>query len=342
MNQRRVILAAAVWLAVSTALRADAIKKTDGSAMGQIVETTAQEVTIEQGAVRTKVPVNEIEAVVFTDEPTRLKIARMAIEAGRYEDAVAGLATIDLGDVKRPEIRQDVQFYAALAKARIALASADEKAIQEAGSLMYDFLVGNPNSYHYLDACEMAGDLLVAIGKYDDAREQYAKVAEAPWPDYQMRAGVAVGRALLADGNVDEALKSFQSVLDTRAQGGSADRQRLAATLGKARCLAEKGQSDEAIKLAEGIISRTNPEQVTLQAQAYNTLGIAHAKAGRTKDALLAFLHVDALYFNSPNEHIEALQNLVELWTQVQKPDRAERAAKILREQYKRSPRSQQ
>ena len=114
-----------------------------------------------------------------------------------------------------------------------------------------------------------------------------------------------------------------------------------AATLGKARCQAEAGQSDEAVALVEGVIAKANPEDVRLHAKAYNTLGLAHAKAGRTKDALLAFLHVDIIYFASPNEHIEALQNLVELWRQDQKPQRADEAAQILRDQYKRSPRSQ-
>lgn len=341
MNQRRAILAAPLWLACSTVAWADVIKKTDGQAMGDVTEMSQLEVTIEQGAVPNKVPVNEIESIIYSDEPSRLKTARMAIEAGRYEDAVAGLDTIKVDEIRRAEIKQDVQYYTALSKARIALAGADQEAISDAGKLMYQFLTKNPTSYHYLQASEVTGDLLVAIGKYAQAQEQYAKVAEAPWPEYKMRAGVAVGQTLLAEGKADKALESFQAVLDTKAEGGSADQQRLAATLGKARCQAEAGQSDEAVTLVEGVIAKANPEDVRLHAQAYNTLGLAHTKAERTKDALLAFLHVDIIYFASPNEHIEALQNLVELWTQVQKPQRADEAAKILRDQYKRSPRSQ-
>jgi hypothetical protein len=56
---------------------------------------------------------------------------------------------------------------------------------------------------------------------------------------------------------------------------------------------------------------------------------------------LLAYLHVDVLYFNSPKEHIEALENLIELWEEAQHPERAERETQRLEERYNRSPRSQ-
>ncbi|NQT13947.1 MAG: hypothetical protein HQ582_14430 [Planctomycetes bacterium] len=340
MNRQSVILALVVSLAVSALARADTIKKADGQTMGDVVEMTAEEVTIERSGVRTAVPVNEIETILYSDEPARLKTARLAIEAGRYEDAVTGLETIKLDEVKRAEVKQDVQFYAALAKARLALAGADEEAVVEAGRLMAAFVTANPKSFHYLEANEIVGDTLVAAGKYAPSREYYGRVAAAPWPDYKMRAGVATGRALLAEGKASEALQSFQGVLDTQAQGESASRQHLAASLGKARCLAEAGTSDEAVKLIEDVITKASPEETRLHAQAYNALGLAHRKAKRSQDALLAFLHVDVLYFNSPKEHIEALENLVELWEEVQNPQRADKAAGILRDRYQRSPRS--
>ena len=340
MNKRFVILAVAVWLGASAMGWADTIKKTEGSAMGDVTEMSALEVTIEKDAVPTPVPVNEIEWIRYSDEPSFLNTARTAVAAGRYEDAVAALEKIKLGDVERQEVKQDVLFYTALAKARIALAGNDPEAIIKAGQLMAAFVKDNPGNYHYLDACEVVGDALVAVGKYSPAQNYYSQVGKAPWPDYKMRAGVALGRALLAEGKAADAMRSFQSVLDANAQSELADHQRLAATLGKARCLAEANKNDEAVTLVEGVIAKASPEQSELHARAYNALGIAHSKAGRTKEALLAFLHVDVLYFSSSKEHIEALENLVELWTKIEKPERAERAAKILRDQYKRSPRS--
>ncbi len=327
MNKRRVVLAAAAWLAVSPLARADVVIKVEGQAMGDVVRTSATEVTLQTrgSSTSTKVPVNEIRSIRYSDEPARLNTARTAIDAGRNEDAVTGLEGINVAEIRRKEIQEDVAFYTALAKARIALAGADPEAVVEAGKLMAGFVKASPGSYHYYHACEVLGDLYVAVGQYAAAQGFYVQVAQAPWPDYQMRAGVALGRALLAEGKSEEALKRFQAVLDTEATGESAAQQRLAATLGKARCLAEAGQSDEAVTLVQGVIDNTDAEQRQLLAQAYNALGLAHRKAGRVQDALLAYLHVDILYFNSPKEHVEALENLVELWEEAQQPERAER-----------------
>jgi tetratricopeptide (TPR) repeat protein len=369
MNRARAILVAATWLVVSGVASADFIRKTDGrQASGDVVEMSKLEVTVAVGGSRTQVPVNEIDSIRYSGEPSLLNPARIAVKAGQYEQAVEALEKIDLTTVQRAEIRQDIQFYTALAKARIALAADDDDQIPEAGRLMLTFVRDGSNNYHYLEACEVVGDLLVAIGEYAKAQEYYSQLEQAPWPDYKMRAAVAVGQAVLAEGRalsadaksglveekLDTALKSFEDALAIQAQGPSANRQRLAATLGKARCQAEKAGMlpdgkkdekaklvDEAVKLVEDVIVNANPEENQLLAQAYNTLGLAHLKAGRTKDALLAFLHVDILYFTSPSEHIEALENLVPLWKQVQQPRRAEEAAKILGERYKRSPRSE-
>jgi tetratricopeptide (TPR) repeat protein len=180
----------------------------------------------------------------------------------------------------------------------------------------------------------MVGDLLVASGKFDTAQTYYGRLAKAPWPDYQMRAGIALGKAQLAEKKTDEALQSFETVLKTSAKGPQADRQRLAATLGKSRCLAMVKKSDEAVRLAESVIAQADPEESNLLAEAYNALGVAYREAGRPKDALLAFLHVDVLYFTSRADHIEALENLITLWNEVQKPERAADAVQILKERY--------
>ena len=89
--------------------------------------------------------------------------------------------------------------------------------------------------------------------------------------------------------------------------------------------------------MVEGILAKADPENVELHARAYNTLGNAWKKAGRDKEALLAFLHVDVLYFAVPEAHAEALANLSELWTKMHKTRRAARARNILDERYKNS-----
>ncbi len=96
------------------------------------------------------------------------------------------------------------------------------------------------------------------------------------------------------------------------------------------------------MKLIDEVIKQTdtdaNPEQVPLVARAWNVAGTAHRQAGRTKEALLAFLHVNILYPGVPEAHAEALANLADLWDQVHKGERANRARQTLQEQYKESP----
>ena len=95
---------------------------------------------------------------------------------------------------------------------------------------MIAFTKNYPDSYHYFQACEIVGDLLVANRSFDQAEEYYAKVAKAPWPDYQMRAGVAIGRALLAHGKNSEALDAFEKVLANQGQDALSQAQILAQT----------------------------------------------------------------------------------------------------------------
>lgn len=337
MNWRRLTPALAIWLGLAAAAWAfDSVKTTSGTITGRVLKMSALEVTAEQGTVSKTVPVNEIESISYDDEPALLKSARLAVAAGNYEEALASLEKIDAATAGRAEIAQDIEFYKALAAARMALAGNGD--VKQAGRQMAGFVQKGSGNWHYLEACDIVGDLLVADGNYSAAEAFYGYLAKAPWPEYKMRAAVSIGRAQLAGGKANDALGSFESALSMQAPGAAGESYRLAATLGKARCLADSGKSDEAVKLVQGVIDRADPEDSDLQANAYNALGIAHRKAGRTKDALLAFLHVDVLYFSSPRQHIEALQNLNELWMEVQKPERAADVARTLRDRYKLSP----
>lgn len=337
MNGRSFILTAAAWLTVSTLAWGvdDVVNTAEGRTIGQITQITPNEITVERSGVEKAIAVNEIEGVIFGEEPSLLRGVRNACRAGHYDEALEALDRINTEEVERDEIKQDLQYYRALAMSKAAIPTGDGEKIAEAGKMMFEFVKNNTRSYHFYDGCEVLGDLLIASGKPAAAQQFYARVAKAPWPDYQMRAGVAMGRALLSSGKADEALKTFQSVIDTDARGELADRQRMAATLGKARCLAENKQIDAAVKLAQQIIEKSDAEQSPdLMAHAYNILGTAHRKAGRDKEALWAFLHVEVLYPSEPSAHMEALKNLIPLWKEFQKPERAAEAERVLQEQY--------
>ena len=135
-----------------------------------------------------------------------------------------------------------------------------------------------------------------------------------------MRAGIGLGRALLKQAKTAEALKAFDDVLANETSNEQAESERLVAKLGKARCLALMKRSDEAVRMAEDIIAKADGKDEALMADAYITLGIAYRRANRPKDALMAFLHVDAQYDSVPELHAEALANLIDVFHELHQP----------------------
>jgi tetratricopeptide (TPR) repeat protein len=339
MNKRCLILTLVLGFTIAGAGRAfDTIKAGKSTLYGNVVGMDAMKVDFRQssgnGLVK-QIPVNEIDAVFYEGEPADLKLARNHVLGGRYAEALAALKKIEKTP-DRPEVQQDIEFYKALCSAKLAMTGSMK--IADAGRMMKAFADANPKSYHHFEASQVVGDLLVAVGSYPAAAEYYARLSAAPWPDYRMRAGVAVGRALLAQGKTREALAAFDKVLATQSEGNSAQTQRMAASLGKAGALVALKKPDEAIKVVEGFLEKADPEDKPLMARAYDILGTAQRQAGRTKEALLAFLHVDVLYAAVPDAHAEALANLADLWEQVHKTERANRARKTLMERYPESP----
>jgi len=316
----------------------DTIKTAQGTFSGKVLDLSPTAVRFQQIPSDTptkEISVNQIQALNFDGEPADLRSAKLHVQGGRWNEALAALERIK-EEPSRSEIKQELEFYKALCVAKLALAGS--KKIVDGGRMMKAFVENYPNSYHYYEAVEMLGDLLVAIGQYPAAAEYYFRLQEAPWPEYKMRAGVAAGRALLEQAKPDGALAAFNKVLAMEAEGPLAARQRLLAQLGKARALLALNNFQEAAQLAEDVIQRADAEDASIMAPAYNVLGTAERRLGHLKQALLAFLHVDVLYSTIQTAHAEALANLVELWEEAHKPERAERAKQTLLERYKESP----
>ena len=71
-----------------------------------------------------------------------------------------------------------------------------------------------------------------------------------------------------------------------------------------------------------------------LFARAYNALGRCYMKQNKPKDAVLALLHTDVLFYADADAHAEALYYLSKLWSDINKSDRAVAARSTLRERY--------
>jgi TolA-binding protein len=333
------LVVVAIGLALVSATPATAQSKTDrirlvrGNETGEISDMSPLDITLSKGLGGSRtVAVNEIKSILFADEPSELAQARLNASNGAYANALAALSKIDLNSMKRDFIQQDIEFYKALCAAKLALSGGGQ--IADAGRQLNTFVRTYPKNFHYLAAVEAMGDLLMASEKYEAAQKQYAELAKAPWPDYKMRAAVAVGRTLQAQNKHDEAIQQFDSVLAMTDDSADAQNQKLSATLSKAVSLAEAGNVEQAVGTIEKVIQDANPENKELHARAYNALGNCYEKGGQSKDALLAYLHVDVLYASVPDAHAEALSHLVKLWQAVGQEQRSREARQTLQDRY--------
>ena len=216
---------------------------------------------------------------------------------GDYEKAMDALKK-ETSEDKRQEVAEEISFCRAYCMAKLRISGAEDPV--EAGKQMYAFISNSPNSFHYFKACELMGDICVTLGKFADAQKYYAKLSKAPWPDYKIRAQVALGRSYLAQDNASAADKAFDDALTIDATGELAEAQRTAARIGKARCMVLSGKTDQALHSLNEILDRSEDKTAEINAMAYNALGTALRKAGKPKEAIRAFLHVHLEFNRNP------------------------------------------
>lgn len=322
-----------VAVADSALAQRDTVVPVMGSSIsGRITSVTATHVEVDVRGTVKRLAVNEIDRVTFGEEPADLRTGRTRYLEGQFEEAATVLGRIPPETITEPLIRQELEFYHAAAVARSSLRGSGDKSA--AARALVDFVTKNAQSFHFYDAVQLVGDLAYVMGRYDVAADYYGRLAQAPWPEFQMRAKALVARALQAQGKFAEALQQYDEVLALPVDSASANRQKMLAQLGRAVCLAEQGRADEGRQVVEAIIRDNDPQDAELFARAYNALGVCYLKSNQPKDALLAFLHVDLLFAADADAHAEALYYLSDLWTQVGRSDRGVAARSLLKSRY--------
>lgn len=300
---------------------------------GKVVEVARDHVTLEvTGGTTRQIAVPEIVRISFANEPVDLNAARAVILQRNYNQALTELRKLEGRKIDQELVRQDAEYYKALVLCKLAMGEGGDKAA--ASEAMLAFVRAAPQSWHFYEAAETLGDLAMSSGKYADAAKYYGPLASAPWPEYQLRGQIAVGRALIGDRQFDEALAKFEAVLASELSTAEGLRQKSLAQVGKAVCLAEKGQADAGIALLQELIQKNDPQDTQLFARIYNALGRCYLKQNKPKDAVLALLHTDLLFYQDPDAHAEALYHLSRLWGDLNKSDRALAARSTLRERY--------
>ena len=300
---------------------------------GTVVGSTPAQIAIESRGQKQAINVNEVRLVTFGDEPQELRQGRARAISGKYDAALDDLKRVNPAGIERAIVKRDLQFYLAYCEGKIALTAGGDKA--KAADSMLAFVKAAQTSFHFFDAALLLGDLAVGQADFAGAVRYYGAIAaKAPWPEYRMNASLAEARALLAQENFAEAEQRFDSVISQKSDSPEAKRQVLLAQVGKGRCLAETSSPEAGLELIEKIIAENDSTDAELFGRAYNAHGDCLQKAGKPKDALMSYLHVDVLFYADPEIHAESLYHLSKLWAVVKKPDRAASTRNLLEQRY--------
>jgi tetratricopeptide (TPR) repeat protein len=345
----RAMLAGSLLLACCAPARAqtDRIKvySEKNSVQGTVESITRNEivVSVPMAGART-ISSGDIELILFAGD-NALQKAQLAATKGEFKDAADLLEGIRPTELNREMVRAEVAYWKAYCAAKIALSGQSESddsgeqkdpaaAAKQAGSEMLAFLKDHPTTYHYYEANEIVGDLLMAIGQYENAQKFYDKLSESPSADVKARADLLRGRAMQMEGKYDAALAAYDSVLKSDVSGKRGDQELIEAKIGRTYSLASSGKVDEAVKLLKNIVANADDDDTELLARTYDALGNCYRQLKDNKQALWAYLRVDTLYGSVPEAHAEALANLVVLWEDAKHPERARDARDRLQQRY--------
>lgn len=300
---------------------------------GTIGEVSPVQVTLDVAGQKQVVSVNEVRVINFGDEPPALRQGRARAVAGKFDDALEELKKVDPKKIARPIVKLDLQFYLALCQGKEALRSGAGKA--EATEAMLAFVRSAASSNHFFQAADVLGELAVSQGDYENAIKYYRGISSKnPWVEDRMQAQLSEADARVKQGSFADAQKLYETLLTQKVDTPEEKRLKLLADVGRGRCLAETATADEGIQLIEQVIAQNDAADTELFGRAYNALGDCLQRSNKPKDALMAYLHVDVLFYGDPETHAEALYHLSKLWQVAKNQDRAAVAGNLLKQRY--------
>ena len=329
--------ATVLLVGLSRTRAADQIDLRDGKPiLGKILRETATEVEIQGTAGKQTVAVNRIVKIHYEGQPATLTHARSTEESYDLSGAADEYAKVQ-GELKdKPLILLAAQFGEARARARLAL---DESTGVDAAIARLEKLDReNPDSRHHFVALELLARLYHDKKDYAKAAQTFDQLATAPWPEAKFQSDVYHARMLRSQNKLDEAIVRLDVVLAAKTESCEQGAIQTEALLEKAGCLRAQNKREAEIETLEKVLDRAPTQASSLQAEAYAALGDAYRDAGKTKDALLAYLHVELLFAKNKELHARALYNLSKLWKELDQPDRAAAAQSTLKSEYPNSP----
>lgn len=318
-------LTAAALLATmfAPAFAADSITRKSGPRLaGTITGTTKTELTIKPSVGDpVAVPANEIASIDWDDATADLKLGISDENGGRLDSALTRVRKSKAdSQTSNDALKKEFDFVEARILGRMA--KADPGKVDEAVAALEKVKKACADHFRYFDTLRNLGEVQMVKGDNASARQNFEGLAQAPWNDVKLAGQVALGRILMAEGNSDEAVKTFDAAIASAGNSVGEQARKYDAMLGKARALGASSKHDEALKTLDEVTMKAPATETALQAEAYVLQGNSLQALNRNKEAVLAYLHVDLLFPRETGYHAESLYHMSRLWKLVQSPER--------------------
>ena len=305
---------------------------------GELTAMTTTSITVKLTNGQTQeIPVSDIYGVRYDMEPPILNQAQANERSGSLDAAMEKYLSVQKdyqGDDKRLVV--DLKFL--IARTLVKSALADPTKVEAAAKGIKAFRTENKNNFRYLEATLLEAQLLsLSPAGTAAAQELLKEVQAAPVTGFQLQAGVLLGRLLLAANDAAGAITAFDDVIAKSANDAGATAALFDGMLGKALCQQKQNQIDEAIVTLDQVIAKASESESQTLAEAWVLKGDCMRAKTMSKDALMAYLHVDILYASEPAAHAEALYHLTTLWAPAGHQDRADEAKELLMTKYPNS-----
>ncbi len=289
-------------------------------------------ITTAEGATR-RLSVDQVERIQY-DGPTGAVLAQAWFKerAGNYEDAVQSYERALRQAPEGSFVRIAAEF--ARARALAKWAQVDPAKATDAEGALKQFIAQHRNTRHYYPALNWLYRVQLALGKTDVAQQTLAELEQSPVAGFQVEAALARAELLMRGGNVDEAAAILA---DLSGKENLSDELKLRIRLLMAEVKAARGEVEEAVKELRVVIDSAPPENETVNARAFLTLGRVYERADKVMDAILAYLYVDLMLPEAAQYRAEALARLSDLWARAGRPDRARQARELLLQEYPNS-----
>lgn len=298
---------------------------------GQIKSETPAAVTIDVNGVAQVVPLDQIESVAYEGQSAEYVRANTLLNSGDLVRAAEAFQKAASDQNAKPLARQAALYGRARCLAEMALADPSGQAA--AITALEAFTKESPGGRHTAGALESLAKLRMIKGDLDQASAVATQLAALKGAE--TRAAIVNARVAAARGKFSEAVSTLDGLLGTLPAGSPT---RVEALLAKAESQAGMKQFAEAETTVNEVIKAAPPEDYTTLAAAYQTLGDCRRVANKPKDALIAYLHIDILFSRAKDQHPKAMAQIVQLWRQLKRDDRADEILDRLRQEYPKSP----